>query len=136
MTTNDEGDGSFTLTLPEAIPLGRYLTATATDAAGNTSEFTAAAEVLEPSAAPVSISGRVVSATGRGIGGAVMALTSKNGIVVTARTSTFGYFRFDELEAGRTYILTVEARLYSFARPSAIVTATDSVTDIAFIADP
>jgi CSLREA domain-containing protein len=39
VTTNADGDGAYSITLPVLVPEGRYLAATATDAAGNTSEF-------------------------------------------------------------------------------------------------
>jgi parallel beta-helix repeat protein len=40
-TTNGSGNGSFNVTFNVAVPVGRTLTATATDGAGNTSEFSA-----------------------------------------------------------------------------------------------
>ena len=39
VTTNAAGDASFNSTLPAALPAGQVITATATDPAGNTSEF-------------------------------------------------------------------------------------------------
>ena len=42
VTTGADGTATFAAPLPVAVPPGRYLTATATDPAGNTSEFSAA----------------------------------------------------------------------------------------------
>lgn len=42
VTTDASGIASFTLTMPELVPLDHFLTATATDADGNTSEFSLA----------------------------------------------------------------------------------------------
>lgn len=39
VTTNGSGDASFTVTLPTTIPEGQFVTATATNPSGNTSEF-------------------------------------------------------------------------------------------------
>jgi len=39
VSTDDSGDGSFSLVFPTAVPSGTYVTATATDASGSTSEF-------------------------------------------------------------------------------------------------
>jgi hypothetical protein len=45
VTTNDRGKVSFTFTPSAALAAGEFVTATATDASGNTSEFSAAREV-------------------------------------------------------------------------------------------
>ena len=45
VTTNSSGDGAFTLTLPIVLSTGQVVTATATDAGGNTSEFSAGVPV-------------------------------------------------------------------------------------------
>ncbi|MFO7906172.1 MAG: hypothetical protein R6U98_26175 [Pirellulaceae bacterium] len=47
VTTDNEGVGNFSVTLPEPAAEGRFLTATATDPAGSTSEFSEAALVLD-----------------------------------------------------------------------------------------
>ena len=48
MTTDAAGDGSFDVTLPGVVTaLGQYVTATATNAAGSTSEFSAAVRLSE-----------------------------------------------------------------------------------------
>jgi uncharacterized protein (TIGR03437 family) len=39
VTTDAQGNANFTITLPVAVAASRYITTTATDAAGNTSEF-------------------------------------------------------------------------------------------------
>jgi hypothetical protein len=39
ITTGASGSGNFTVTLDSPVPIGRFVTATATDSAGNTSEF-------------------------------------------------------------------------------------------------
>jgi hypothetical protein len=44
-TTNASGNASFTITLPAATTNGEWLTATATDPSGNTSEFSAARQL-------------------------------------------------------------------------------------------
>jgi hypothetical protein len=46
VTTNGSGDASFSVTLPAAVAAGQVVTATATDPAGNTSEFSQAVAVV------------------------------------------------------------------------------------------
>ena len=88
--------------------------------------------VLAPTAASVSVSGRVLTNNGRGLMNATVTLTNANGITRTARTSTFGYFRFDDVEAGQTYIFSVSSKRYTFA--SQVVTVTDDLTELNFTA--
>jgi hypothetical protein len=45
VNTGPDGNGSFLLSLPVTVPVGSVVTATATDPAGNTSEFSACAPV-------------------------------------------------------------------------------------------
>lgn len=46
VTTNSDGFGGFDVTLPVSAPLGSIVSATATDPAGNTSEFSQCATVV------------------------------------------------------------------------------------------
>ncbi|MBI5957473.1 MAG: hypothetical protein HY866_01970, partial [Chloroflexi bacterium] len=45
ITTNSSGNANFSFTFRDTIPMGHVITATATDSAGNTSEFSACATV-------------------------------------------------------------------------------------------
>jgi len=51
-----------------------------------------------------------------------------------ARTGSFGYYRIDGLEAGNTYVITIQSKNYTFAEPSRVITVNDSLTDIDFTA--
>jgi hypothetical protein len=68
-----------------------------------------------PTAASVSISGRVLTADGRGLRNAVISLTERSGVSRKTLSSTFGYFRFDEIEAGQIVILNVNSKIFQFA---------------------
>jgi len=90
-----------------------------------------------PTAANVSISGRVTTASGVGIGGIRLALAAANGSVRFARTSPFGYYRFDDVEAGNSYVITAfNSKRYTLAEPTRFVSASDSITDVDFVASP
>jgi hypothetical protein len=87
---------------------------------------------LAPTAANVSISGRVMTNTGAGVQNAVVNLTKPTGEVVSVRTGTFGFYRFDDLTAGGTYVLTVASKRFSFTPQ--IVQASEDITNLNFIA--
>lgn len=90
---------------------------------------------LLPTAALISISGRVRTAANRPIGGAVITVYDLNGNRASTRTSTFGHYRFQDLAAGETYVLTVSSRRYVFTNASSVVLAEDNVTDVDFVAE-
>ena len=83
-----------------------------------------------PSAASVSIGGRVIVGKGGGLSNARVTLTDANGRTRTAITSSFGYYRFKDVEAGQTYIFTVSHKRYSFAPQ--VVNVTDETNDLNF----
>jgi hypothetical protein len=94
----------------------------------------ALATPLAPTAAPVSISGRVATAMGRGISNARVTITNPNGERRLAVTNTFGYYAFADVPAGESYVIEVEARRYTFARSSLLVSANENLTGVDFVA--
>jgi len=89
-------------------------------------------QILAPTAASVSVGGRVLTPDGRGLTNAVIILADTNGNRRTARTSSFGYFRFDDVQAGQTYVFNVSSKSYSFLPQ--VVTVNDDLTDLNFTA--
>lgn len=79
------------------------------------------------------VSGVVTDAYGRAVSKASVVLTDTAGNSVRTMTSTFGYFRFDEVESGQTYVITATAKRYTF-RPQTVA-VTDEVTDLRITAD-
>lgn len=67
-----------------------------------------------PTAASVSVSGQILAGK-TGVNRAVVYLTDGNGATRTALTNSFGYYRFDDVEVGQTYIFSVSHRRYTFA---------------------
>jgi hypothetical protein len=82
------------------------------------------------------ISGRVTTANGQGIRNATVVVTG-NSLAEPLVTSTgsFGYYTFDGLRAGETYVVTVNSRRYTFSTPSRVISLIDSVVDADFMAD-
>ena len=91
-----------------------------------------AAIPLAPTAASVEVGGRVLSRDGRGLSGARIVLTDSTGKNRTALTGSFGYFRFDEVHAGETYIVKISSKRFTFAPQ--IVNVTADLSNLTFTA--
>lgn len=83
-----------------------------------------------PTAASVSIRGRVLAGQFKGVFGAIVKLTDQNGNVRSARTNFYGYYNFLDVGAGQTYIFTVTARGYQFSPQ--VLAVSEDVTDLNF----
>jgi len=88
---------------------------------------------LAPSAATVSISGRVLTADGRGISNAVVTLTNSSGATIRSRTGSLGYFSFSDLAAGETYVISVNSKRYNFANATQVLNVSEDIADLHFI---
>lgn len=82
-------------------------------------------------AAGVEVSGRVVTPEGRGIRNARVIMTDSTGAQRIATTSSFGIYRFTDVEAGNTYSFTVSSKQYRFT--PRILNVVDSLTDFDFV---
>ncbi|HMS42299.1 MAG TPA: carboxypeptidase-like regulatory domain-containing protein, partial [Pyrinomonadaceae bacterium] len=88
--------------------------------------------ITGPTAARVSVGGRVLSPTGIAVNRARILVTMPSGEVRLAITNAFGYYRFDEIEVGETYVFTVEHKQYTF-NPQ-VLNITDAVENLDFTA--
>ena len=86
---------------------------------------------LAPTAAPVSISGRVITPNGDGLTNAVVYLLMQDGTILVARSSSFGYYRFDGIEAGQSVIVSVQSKRYNYS--PRLVLVVDEITGVDFI---
>ncbi len=89
-----------------------------------------------PTAANVTVGGRVLTDVGGGISRVTVILTDSAGNSKTAVTNTFGYYKFDQVTAGGTYILTVSNKKYLFADSPRVVNVQNELSDIDFRASP
>lgn len=85
-------------------------------------------------AAPVTVSGRVQTAAGRSVARAYIRLTDESGNTRTGQTNAFGYFTIANVPAGQTYVLTGEARGYTFGQQ--LLSVTDNLTGLNIEAIP
>lgn len=93
-------------------------------------------QILGPSAANASISGRVLMSTGRGVFGARLSVADANGNVKTSLSNPFGYYRFEDMTVGQTYIMSVHSKRYEFVENTRVLTLNDDLTGIDFVAVP
>ncbi|MBX7053974.1 MAG: carboxypeptidase-like regulatory domain-containing protein [Pyrinomonadaceae bacterium] len=83
-------------------------------------------------AASVTISGRVVNSDGGAVRGAIVSLTGSDGLSRTSRTNAFGYFRFQEIEAGQSVLLNVRAKGKIFEPNSTLLNIQDEISGLEF----
>ena len=92
-------------------------------------------QAVGPTAAGVSVSGRVLNAEGFAVRNALVSITDPTGSTIkTVRTNSFGNFTVAELLAGGTYIFEVRAKNYSFAPQ--VLTVFDEIADLNIFAAP
>ena len=92
---------------------------------------------LVPNAALASISGRVVTARGRGLINVQVSVTnSLTSDTMSTQTTRSGSYRFSELPVGQTYIVSVAGRRFRFDPNTHIVVLNDDVTVEDFVALP
>ena len=93
--------------------------------------------LLAPLAANASVGGRVLTSAGQGIRNAKVTITGGNlpePQIIT--TGSFGYYQFDNLEVGQTYIITVNSQRYVFSNPTSVITLQEDIAEYNFTAQP
>ena len=81
---------------------------------------------LNPTIANVSISGIVLRSNRRAIPNAFVRLTDAQGNIKTARSNSFGYFKFADVSAGQNYIIDTTAKGVKFS--SQVLSVEDDIT--------
>jgi hypothetical protein len=92
--------------------------------------------LIGPTAADVSVSGRIINSEGRGVTNATV--TVRGGSLAEPRvisTGRSGSYSFAGLVAGETYVITVAARRYAFASSTRVVSMLGDLTDVDFVAE-
>jgi hypothetical protein len=130
---NGDGTCNVTLTTQGSRPLtatylgdGNFSSSPASPSAPHT--------VTTTTAASVPIAGRVLDTHGAGIRGARVGLVDARGNAAYGITNAFGYYRFDVISSGQSYLVTVTQRGFRFA-PKAI-SVKDELSKLNFIAEP
>jgi hypothetical protein len=84
-----------------------------------------------PTAAGVSIAGRVFAPGGAGLANATIYLTGRKGETLVTRTSSFGHYHFDDVVAGQTVVISVSSRRYVYAPRT--LSLHENVNDVDFL---
>ena len=84
--------------------------------------------ILPPTAAQASVSGRVINSGGDGLANISLFLSGPDGEVRSARSNQLGYFTFEGVGVGHTYLLSAFSKAHTFE--SRTVQVTDDVTDL------
>jgi hypothetical protein len=122
---------SFSVTLTAAG--GDIITATATDAAGNTSEFSQCFAV--PTAAPATISGQITRADGLPLGGVLISLSGRDPLR-RAITNAEGAYSFSNVDTDLFYSVSPLRANYLFSPRERSFTLVANKTDAVFTATP
>ena len=73
------------------------------------------------------MNGRVLNLSGRPISRAVVTLMDESGNARTTMTSSLGYYSFEDVPSGESYLLATSARGYTFA--TRLVSLGDNVSN-------
>ena len=92
----------------------------------------AVAQALAPTAAPAYVAGRISTADGRGVSNARVSISGPDGDSLMALTNAFGYYRFDSVQTGQTYFITVRHKQFQFE--PRLINVLDNITDADFVA--
>ena len=110
-TVQVNGDENYESNESYFVNVTNVTGATVADGQG---EGTIVNDDLAPTAAPVSIAGRITTRDGRGISGATVSMMDQNGVAFSVRTDSLGFYRFESVPGGQSYVLVVKSEAFSF----------------------
>ncbi|MBA3352564.1 MAG: carboxypeptidase regulatory-like domain-containing protein [Blastocatellia bacterium] len=121
---------------PPGSPVGTFpVIAVTTGGAGSNDHTLDAGFMLTPTASGVDIEGQVFTAEGSGIRNVQVTLTEPDGTVHRTITSAFGYFSFQNIQAGQVVLVNVSAKRFTFSEPNRTLHLADNVSGVYFVAD-
>jgi hypothetical protein len=91
-----------------------------------------AVNILAPTAASVSVGGRVLDAGGGSVSGARVSITDQSGASRVALTNQFGYYQFEQIASGASYLVDVAHKNHQFAPQ--VITVTEETDSVNFTA--
>jgi hypothetical protein len=88
-------------------------------------------ELLTSAEAGAEVSGRVLTPSGLGLRNAIVSITDSNGNRRTATTSSFGFYQFEDVELGGTYVIGVSSKRYRFT--ARLLQVFEALADVDFV---
>ncbi len=114
--------------------LGEATSGIMTGVGGTSPNLMVFTDPLAPTAGDASIEGSVVTPTGYGIKGAKMTLqNASSGEIRIAYTTPFGSYRFEDLDVGSFYVLSVSHKRYRFENSLIEFTLSEDLAATAFV---
>jgi hypothetical protein len=109
---------------------------TITNPDGQSITRTGLVNLLQPSAAPADISGRITDQFGNGISRVYVRISAPSiSFSGGVYTNSFGFYRFEALATGVTYVITPVHKKFEFSPTNVVYNHLDEITSMNFIAD-
>ena len=65
-----------------------------------------------------------------------VTLMDQSGTTRAVLTNPFGYYRFDDVTVGQSYVVSVSSKRFQFEEPTRVIHLLDELTDLTFVALP
>lgn len=132
---DDSSDSdAVSVTNPAGSPAGKYpVISVTTGGAGFNDHTLDIGLVLAPTAAKVTVSGRISTVIGSGIRNIIVNLVEADGTTHIALTNSFGYYQFEDIEAAQLVVVSVYSRNYSFRDPVRAIKLSDNLAGVDFV---
>lgn len=92
-------------------------------------------EDFAPTAATAVVGGFIKTYAGAGIRNVAVTITFPDGEIRRTTSGSFGFYSFNDIPTGETYVISVSARRYSFAPSALVKSILDDTRDIDFTAE-
>lgn len=89
-------------------------------------------QIFDPTAANVSLGGRITTAFGRPIMNIGVLLQGSDGTTRYATTGSMGYYNFTDLPVGQPYVLSLQAKRFHFTENAKLINLKGDVLDMNF----
>lgn len=129
-TTDRNLSFGFTSVNPQVMLNGNFLQSFAAAGTGTFASNPPPTPFV-PTAGPVSIGGRVLTSNSAPLRNAKVALVDAQGTVYFTRTSSLGKYRFDDIPAGQTLVVSISSKRYNFL--PRVIMAEDNIIDLDFM---
>lgn len=87
-----------------------------------------------PTAAGATISGRAMTSFGKSLSRTLITMYDSTGGSRSVLTNPFGYYRFDNVSVGESYVFTAFNKRYAFLEPTQLLNVTEDYDELNFIA--